>query len=745
MSHYLNEQRVLPVRDFHPSPDETTFDMLFQTRLGGKLYPEEDGLLHFWIVTRAQSPALVLPLAEEVRLAPERKIEGELPVFYLGATAAVNKGWAELRLEGLRRADLSSTFVVTSRTGPIEDAVFARARTIDDVERAVWGLSRRDVGTTSLDPDRVVVVDAQGRFRLTYRPGVDLPVGALVRLIMPRNFYNPERGHVVAVDRGRDKLAYCDRSAKPNAVVFRVTTPIVAGETLTVRLEGSSGLAFPCHADDPEGWWWYSRLPVFNLGVSLDGGKNFVSPAKEQTHEVTFLPGPAEAVHLFLPGRRHEGSPLEARALVTDRYRNPVHEDTTDLTQARLALVRDGVEVAHLGALKAFRETASRYRIPLPMLEKGVHRLIAYRPDTDRELARSNPCEIIAPDAGPELYWGGLHFHCSISDGIGDLDEVYDRARNEAALDFAALCEHAVYFTHNQWEQIQDLTFRENEDGRFVTLNAYEWGAMHPGDKKPTLYHINVYARDRMRKLTWFVPAAEGFARLKREVRDVVCQTHHAGEMCLRIHQIPGATELVRVFEVLSVFGRHERPHKIEPPVPGYLVDFLDAGLRYGLMGGGDSHCGYAAFGPKLPVAERARLSVNGYGLGHEYPTGVTALLADTLDQEHVLHSLGSRNIYATTGARILLDFSISGIPMGGEGTVTDVRIHCPIHAPGRLTKVAVIRDGEVLFERLLKDFDHVFDWTDATVRSGAHYYFLRVEQEEDEVAWTTPIWLRKV
>lgn len=61
------------------------------------------------------------------------------------------------------------------------------------------------------------------------------------------------------------------------------------------------------------------------------------------------------------------------------------------------------------------------------------------------------------------------------------------------------------------------------------------------------------------------------------------------------------------------------------------------------------------------------------------------------------------------------------------------------------LHKVEVIRDGEII---LALGKDTTFGrgvnrtFTDSEVQSGQHFYYLRVIQENGEMAWSSPIWV---
>ena len=88
------------------------------------------------------------------------------------------------------------------------------------------------------------------------------------------------------------------------------------------------------------------------------------------------------------------------------------------------------------------------------------------------------------------------------------------------------------------------------------------------------------------------------------------------------------------------------------------VQDALALGHRLGFVGGTDNH--YAQPGstrcPKGGVDFRDRVT-----------GGLTAVFAPALTSEAILAALRARRCYATTGARMILDFRVEGRPMGEE------------------------------------------------------------------------------
>jgi len=92
------------------------------------------------------------------------------------------------------------------------------------------------------------------------------------------------------------------------------------------------------------------------------------------------------------------------------------------------------------------------------------------------------------------------------------------------------------------------------------------------------------------------------------------------------------------------------------------------------------------------------------------------AVYAKNIDRESIFEALRTRRTYASTD-KILLDFSIEKHLMGEEAVLSDTN-------PG-------IRSAR-------------FDFRDDAYRGEDSYYYVRVIQADKNMAWASPIWVRR-
>src|SRR5262245_32798957 len=71
-------------------------------------------------------------------------------------------------------------------------------------------------------------------------------------------------------------------------------------------------------------------------------------------------------------------------------------------------------------------------------------------------------------------------------------------------------------------------------------------------------------------------------------------------------------------------------------------------------------------------------------------------------------------------------------------------RLQVKVVGTDDLSKVEVLRDSAVVAELPAKGRECVADWTDPAPAVGVHYYYIRVQQKDRELAWTSPLWFGK-
>ncbi|MCK6558758.1 CehA/McbA family metallohydrolase [bacterium] len=348
---------------------------------------------------------------------------------------------------------------------------------------------------------------------------------------------------------------------------------------------------------------------------------------------------------------------------------------------------------------------------------------------------------LIAP-AEQKLVFGDLHQHSNLSDGMGTVDDCYTRSRDFYGWDFAALTDHE-WFVRNrilpsEWEYIARITAGFHAPPDFVTLHAYEWTAARwpngPG-------HKNVYFPDEAQPILSVADSSANltpklFARLRET--GAMAVPHHIGwtgvDWQHHDPQTQPNVEIVSVHGAFEYLGNEPITHR--GGIPGmFMQDGLARGLRFGVLGASDGHG-----------------LIWHHGIGRKRDPWVQGLagvwIEGELTRESLFAALQARRVYATSGVRILLHFSADGHAQGSEyESAAPPRLAVRVAGTAKIRYVYLLRDNQVIHQHG-GDFgvgDMVrFEFKDEQAAAGTHWYYVRVVQEDGEMAWSSPIWITR-
>lgn len=367
---------------------------------------------------------------------------------------------------------------------------------------------------------------------------------------------------------------------------------------------------------------------------------------------------------------------------------------------------------------------------------------------------------------GESVLFGEIHWHSEFSgDGQRDLTEAMNTARYQYNLDFAGPADHIngiEYYRSPEFglDRQEEIMMRFYEEGAFVPFAGAEISGGYG--------HINYYGRDfsAFRQMTEQAKEAMVLAftesrnrfPLKQLQHSCPKQTtmygpHHSNTNSFLMGGVvdergrpkwnaiyfplpAGDYPGMRFFEMVQGRGSFEtetyqdgwRMSKKSGGCGGSARTGLMRGYRMGFIGGTDNHAGWPTRG----------------GSGY---TGCTGVVTSDFTMEGIYDAIYNRRSYATTGARIVADYSVSGHPMGSEikagpedRRVFDIEIHGTagietveiIH--GGFTLAVLETDGSPDFRRSWEDKRPGRPLEDA-------WYYVRARQVDGECLWMSPVW----
>lgn len=398
--------------------------------------------------------------------------------------------------------------------------------------------------------------------------------------------------------------------------------------------------------------------------------------------------------------------------------------------------------------------------IVLPNLyfnEAGVYR-IQLKSSSSDEIFYSAPIKCF-PDSDFSLFWGTLHGESQKVDASDHIDSYIRHVRDELGYQFIGTSPfESILETPNEvWKSLSSNVQEYNEDSRFTTVLGLQWF----GDEQEGLRQL-IYWKDTkplMRKKD------SKYTNLKK-----IYKIHSTKEV-LSIPQFTMAKGYVtdfsefnqdfeRVVEIYNAWGCSEcteaegnlRPIKspsgkgITESAEGSIRRALAKNCRFGFVAGGLDDRGIYQ-----DCFESDQV---------QYSPGLTGIVAIEQTRETLLQALYNRSCYATTGARIVLTFTIAGSPMGSElstknkpGLAFNRHIAGIVCGTDKIKEISIICNGSQIHKiepnqnHTEFEYDHFKALSDVAIDALEDnppfaYYYLRIVQHDGHIAWSSPIWV---
>ncbi len=505
------------------------------------------------------------------------------------------------------------------------------------------------------------------------------------------------------------------------------------GDTISVVYGDTSGGSRGYRAGEVS----TSSLPVL-LAVDADGTNSFRLHTAPPTLRID--PGPAALMLLHAPSQAEAGRLTRILVSLLDAENNPVHQPgrvrvSVDSGEAKAPEI---VDVPPNKGYAEFEVTPST---------TGTLRLHAWADDQNLS-AISNPCLVSKQMPEMQVLWGELHSHSHYSwDGVGY--DNFDYARYTTGLDFYAMTDHSnepdpqgtkgLY--SGIWDEYNKKTEKYNDPPAFITIHAYECSFGTPYG------HHNVFFRGEPGAL--LNPQTATLPELWKalETGSALTIPHHTGKFPKNIDFSVHDPELRRNFEIYSGHGLSEAYNPDHPlsfehswftsdsvskKEPSYAQDVWARGIYLSTVASSDDH--------------RAQPGKPFYGL--------TAVRATDRTRDAVFQALYDRRTYGTTGAKIILDFTLNGQPMGSILDSADIaKIQIQAIGTDIISSVELLRHqpGEDAFTVIQSWEPDALEFSggfvDEACAPGSVYY-MRLRQANDiggriVMAWSSPIWIR--
>lgn len=344
-------------------------------------------------------------------------------------------------------------------------------------------------------------------------------------------------------------------------------------------------------------------------------------------------------------------------------------------------------------------------------------------------------------DAGGKryrIYRGDMHRHTDVSQDFkydGSLLEVYRYALDAAAFDYIAPTDHQTgYDQEFTWWQNQKLVDLFFVSGRFTPLFAYERSLPYPNG------HRNiVFAQRGVRTLP--VPDEERTGRIG------------AASLFAYLHKNRGISMPHSSATSQGTNWRDNDP-EVEPLMEiyqGYRNSYEYEGAPRAASEG-NPHAQKSGWQPEgfwwKALAKGYKLGVQASSDHWSTHISYACILADNFTREGLLDAIRKRHAYGATD-NIVLDFRAHA----GEATYIMGDAFSAPKAPrltvratgtGIIKQVDLIKGQAFVYTMRPGAKEARFEYTDQTFGPGEAWYYVRVLQEDGQLAWSSPIWVTR-
>ena len=348
--------------------------------------------------------------------------------------------------------------------------------------------------------------------------------------------------------------------------------------------------------------------------------------------------------------------------------------------------------------------------------------------------------EISSGDKTYKIFRGDTHRHTEISmDGNNDgsLFQTYRYALDAAQLDYLMVSEHNASQGPDQpyinW-LLQQAVDVFTVAGRFQPFYGYERSISYPDG------HRNVIFKERGKPTLPISPeerqheqgAARLYAYLKERDGIAISHTSATNMGTDWRDNDPEVEPLVEIFQGDRVSAEHEGAHWAawsEDPgsapggfrPAGYVWNAWAKGYKLGVQAASDhlsTHLSYAC------------------------------TIAEEFSRDSMFDAMKKRHSYAATD-NIVLDYrlrtdagkeylqgDIVEIPSGG------FKLTVKVIGTTAIRQIDIIKNQEFLYNRQKLDKEVELEFVDNKKSGGEDFYYVRVIQEDNNIAWSSPIWV---
>ena len=352
---------------------------------------------------------------------------------------------------------------------------------------------------------------------------------------------------------------------------------------------------------------------------------------------------------------------------------------------------------------------------------------------------------------------GDLHRHTELSQDVGGIDdgslpEFYRYMIDAAEMDFGASTDHQAGGTDFWNAMTQKLADMYHFPERFSTLYGYERNPGNPFGHRNLIYTHRDYPI-----VPFFIPAHPRFLLPDSPDGELLTFSSMGFGSGVRnetklLYEVARKTNGLAIPHTSGTDSMGTDWRDNDPTVDTVAEIYQGARQNYehknaprGIRDGEEAH---AAGGFQEPG-----MLWNAWGKGYKigviassdhYSTHISYAMVYTpnTSREAIHDSIRKRRTYGATD-NIVLEFRVGDAFMGEELSAPEPqRILVRARGTAEIAAIHLIRDGKYVYKVEPGTAEVEFDFLDVEAPPGEHWYYVRIEQRDGELAWSSPIWM---
>ena len=117
------------------------------------------------------------------------------------------------------------------------------------------------------------------------------------------------------------------------------------------------------------------------------------------------------------------------------------------------------------------------------------------------------------------------------------------------------------------------------------------------------------------------------------------------------------------------------------------------------------------------------------------------AVYAEEPTREGIFRAMQQRHAYAATD-NIVVDVRVGDAIMGDSITTsTTPEVRVQVRGTGPIHNIQIIKNNQYVYTARPGVREVSFTFRDTDAEPGESYYYVRVQQEDGQMAWASPIW----